>query len=43
MAGFVELSREISEGMEGINPAYAFRVRPVTTHVPNAAAHPRIR
>ena len=31
MAGFVELSREICEGMEGINPAYAVRVLPFTT------------
>ena len=40
MARFVELSREIYEGMEGINPAYAVRVRPFTTHAPDAAAHP---
>lgn len=32
MARFVELSREISNGMGGINPSYAVRVRPLTAY-----------
>ncbi len=40
MGRFVELSREISDGMGGINPHYAVRVRPFTTHAPDAASHP---
>lgn len=40
MARFVELSREISDGMGGINPRYNVRVRPFATHAPDAASHP---
>lgn len=40
MARFVELSREIFDGMGGINPRYAVRVRPFTTHAPDAASRP---
>jgi kynurenine formamidase len=40
MTRFIELSREISDGMGGINPRYAVRVRPFTTHAPDAASHP---
>lgn len=40
MARFVELSREISDGMGGINPRYAVRVRPFATHAPGPASDP---
>ena len=38
MTRFVELSRELSDGMAGINPRYAVRVRPFGTHAESAAA-----
>lgn len=40
MARFVELSREVSDGMGGINPRYAVRVRPFTAHAPGPASDP---
>ena len=38
MTRLVELGRTLAEGMDGINPRYAVRVRPFSTHEEAAAS-----